>query len=66
MNTPKHQAQSREAQCCIDYCETNFQVRGRAVINSYKCNQKQFLAADLWNIQNNKKQVSIGSAMSIY
>lgn len=56
MNNEINQMQGNEPQCCVDYCETNFQVSGQEVVNVYKCNQKRFSIANLWRIQKNKRE----------
>jgi hypothetical protein len=30
-----NQTKNSEAQCCVDYCETTFEVSGQQVVNSY-------------------------------
>jgi hypothetical protein len=59
MNRKNNKAVDSEAQCCIDYCKTSFNVSGQEVVNNYKCNQRQFSASEMWNIQKNRKQSAI-------
>jgi hypothetical protein len=56
MTTTNNQNQGSDVKCCIDYCETTFDVSGEQVTNAYKCNQRPFAAADLWSIQKQMRQ----------
>lgn len=47
------------------YCKTVFNVEGQQIVNTYKCNQKPFSTADLWNIQRQKKSYSVGSVSQL-
>ena len=66
MKKNNNQLASTELQCCIDYCETTFKVAEQEVVNTYKCNQAQFSASDLWSIQSQRKQPVVGTVISIY
>jgi hypothetical protein len=48
----------------VDYCEKSFNVSGQEIVNSYRCSQKPFSVADMWNIQKQRKQFTIGSSIS--
>lgn len=63
MNIYNNQPANNETQCCIDYCQTSFYVAGQEVVNNYKCNQRQFSASDMWNIQKNIKQTNIRNSV---
>lgn len=56
MNTTKNQTQA--LRCCVDYCQTNFNVAGQLVSNNFKCNQRHFNSADLWFMQKQMKKVT--------
>jgi hypothetical protein len=58
MTITNNQDQSSDVKCCIDYCETTFDVSGQEVTNAYKCNQRPFASADLWSIQKQMRQSS--------
>ena len=62
MKTTNNQNQGTESQCCVDYCKTSFHVEGQEVVNNYKCDQRHFSIADMWNIQKKRKQTEIRSA----
>ena len=47
-----------DTECCKESCQTIFEVNGKQVSNSYKCNQKQFSSADMWKVNNNRKTFS--------
>lgn len=50
------QNETRESKSSIDFCTTIFDVPGQQVINSYKCNEKKFSSADMWDIQKRRRE----------
>ena len=66
MKKNNNQLASPGLKCCIDYCETTFNVAEREVVNSYKCNQAKFSAFDLWSIQSQRKHPLVGTVINIY
>lgn len=56
MNNSNNQLQNNEPQCCVDYCENSFQVDGKEVVNTYKCNQKRFSIFDMWKVKKDKRE----------
>ena len=65
MNTSIIQRKKEDAQFGVDYCKRTFNASGQLVINSYKCNQKQFSASDMWSIQKQRRQITIGQGISV-
>lgn len=52
-------SQNQNAQCCVDYCATSFNDGDQTIVNSYKCNSKKISSADVWNLQKQRKEVSL-------
>lgn len=48
-------ANVNNATCCVDYCRTSFQTPTTTIVNNYKCGQSPFTAAELTQIQNQRK-----------
>ena len=48
MNTSHLQTENENAQCCVDYCSTTYNVTGQEVVNNYRCSQQRFSTANLW------------------
>ena len=63
MITLINQTRKETPQPGIDYCENVFEVsdQQQPVVNVYKCNQRHFSALDMWNIQKQRKEISIGT-----
>ena len=61
MNIKETNPKNEENQDFIDLCTTTFSASGEEIVNTYKCNQKQFSPSDIWNIQKQKRQFAIGS-----
>lgn len=57
------QTSTNDAQCCVDYCKNNFSVSEGEIVNLHKCNQRKLSSSDVWNIQKNKKSVSIRAGL---
>ena len=53
--------QSEQTRSYMDYCTQNFEGSNGPVINSFKCNGRKLSASNLWNIQNNKRQILMTS-----
>ena len=53
-----NQSEMMETKNCMDYCAQSFEGPEGKVVNGYKCNGRKLSASGLWNIQNNKRQVS--------
>jgi hypothetical protein len=60
MNINDNQS-NNEKQCCVDYCSTTYTTPEDVIINTYKCNRKQFSTSDIWSIQKQKRQIAVGS-----
>lgn len=56
MTTNNNQTEPMDAKCCIQFCETKFEVSGQQIVNRYRCENKVFTNADLWNLQKTRKQ----------
>lgn len=54
MNNTNSQVEPMAAKCCVDYCEQNIEAQGRQIVNYYACGKK-ISAAEVWNIQKNRK-----------
>ena len=48
-----------------EFCKSSFNVEGQEIINTYRCNQKPFAASDIWKIQSQRKQVSVGLNITV-
>ncbi len=59
MNILNNQTENNDAQCCVDYCRTTYNVAGGEVVNNYRCNQQPFSASDLWELRKNKREFTI-------
>jgi hypothetical protein len=55
-----NQTKKDASQIGVDYCEAVFDVPGQQVVNTYKCDQRFFSVLDMWNIQRNRKEISVG------
>jgi len=64
MNTASMQTKNNDVQYAVSHCKKTFNTAGEPVINSYKCNQKQFSASDMWNIQKQRREITIGAGMN--
>lgn len=53
--------QVSEAQPGVDFCQTSYNGTDGQIVNSYKCNRKHFSAPDMWNIQKQKRQATVGA-----
>jgi hypothetical protein len=42
-----------------NYCITIFEDGEKPVVNSYKCNSKKISSADIWNVQKQRKDLSV-------
>jgi hypothetical protein len=51
--------QNQNAQCCIDYCSRIFSDGEQTVVNSYKCEGKKISSASVWDLQKQRKEVSV-------
>lgn len=60
MNANSTQTSNQEKQCCVDYCSTTFPAPDGEIVNAYKCNQKHVSASDIWRIQKQRRQVTVG------
>ena len=65
MNTSISQTKSNDLQYGISHCKKTFISSGEPVVNSYKCNQKQFATSDMWGIQKQRKQITIGQGITL-
>lgn len=61
MNINNNQTANNENQCCADFCSETFTTPEEVIVNTYKCNRKQFSASDIWSIQKQKRQIAVGS-----
>jgi len=59
MNTSHLQTENENAQCCVNYCSTTYNVTGQEVVNNYRCSQQRFSTANLWKLRNNKREFTI-------
>ena len=50
------QTETMESKSGIDFCTANFEVPGQQLTNNYKCNEKKFSSADLWDIQKRRRE----------
>jgi hypothetical protein len=65
MNTSISQTKNNDLQYGISHCKKTFNSSGEPVVNSYKCNQKQFSASDMWSIQKQRMQITIGQGIHV-
>jgi hypothetical protein len=65
MNTGIMQTKNVDAQSAIGYCKKTFNTLGEQVVNSYRCNQKQFSTSDMWSIQKQRRQTTIGPGIKV-
>ena len=65
MNISIIQRKKEDAHFGVGYCRRTFNAPGQQVVNSYKCNQKQFSASDMWSIQKQRRQITIGQGISV-
>jgi len=65
MNTGIIQTKNNEAQDANGHCQKTFSTSGEPVVNSYKCNQKQFSASDMWRIQKQRRQITVGVGINV-
>jgi len=61
MNIDNANTQNEGNQDLVDFCTTTFSTSGEEIVNTYKCNQKQFSTSDIWNIQKQKRQLAINA-----
>ena len=59
MHSTNNKIKQDEAACCVDHCMQKFEGSANEIVNVFKCNQKQFSVSESWNIQKNKKKISI-------
>lgn len=52
-------SQNQSAQCCVDYCTTTFSDNEQTIVNAHKCEGKKLSSSDIWNIQKQRKEVSL-------
>lgn len=52
-------AQTQNDQNGIGYCSHTFSDGDRPVVNSYKCHGKKLSAADIWNVQKQRKEAGV-------
>ena len=48
-----------------NFCSTTHYATDQVIVNTYKCDQPHFSASDMWNIQRQRKQFTIGSTISV-
>jgi hypothetical protein len=65
MNASIIQTKKENAHFGVDYCKRTFNAPGHQVVNSYKCNQKQFSSSDMWSIQRQRRQITIGPGIRV-
>ena len=65
MNTSIIQRKKEDAHFGVDYCKRTFNASGQQVVNSYKCNQEKLTTSDIWNIQKQKRQITIGPGIRV-
>jgi hypothetical protein len=65
MDTGIIQTKNNDVQYAAGYCKQTFHTSGEPVVNSYKCNQKQFSASDMWSIQKHRRQIAIGQSINV-
>jgi len=61
MNINKNLTDGSDAQCCVEYCTTTYNVTGQEVVNNYRCNQPSFSTSDLWRLRKNKTETRIST-----
>lgn len=52
-------SQNQTSKCCVDYCTTTFSGTEQSIVNAYKCEGKKLSSSDIWNIQKQRKEVSL-------
>ena len=65
MNTGIMQTKNNDVQYAISHCKKTFNTPGEPVVNSYRCNQKQFSTSDMWSIQKQRRQITIGPSINV-
>lgn len=50
------QSETMESKNGIDFCTTNYEVPGQQLNNNYKCGEKKFSSADMWDIQKRRRE----------
>lgn len=62
MNAQSKQHEQTETK---NFCSTTHYATNQVIVNSYKCDQTSLSALDMWKIQKQRKQVTIGSTISV-
>jgi hypothetical protein len=65
MNINNSKAANNEIQHDAGICQTSSGSSDHELMNSFKCNQRPFSSADLWNIQKQKRKLTVGSNFTI-
>ena len=65
MNTSIIQDKKQDAHFAVDHCKRTFNASGQQVVNAYKCNQGKLTTADIWNIQRQRRQITIGPGIRV-
>lgn len=50
------QTETIESKSSIDFSATNSEVPGLQLTNNYKCGEKKFSSADMWDIQQRRRE----------
>ncbi len=65
MNINDSQPAIGKKQCCTDFCTKTFNTPNGEIVNAYKCSRKEFSASDIWNIQKQRRQFTVGATIVV-